>query len=71
MNISFKKADIEDAGRLLEIQKMSFYDDYIEYGECPSYEHSIGDVENIIKTAITYKIIYNNTIIGDIVVRKR
>lgn len=71
MEILFKKADIEDAQRLLEVQKMSFYDDYIEYGECPGYEHSLEDMENIIKTTIAYKIIHNNVIIGDIVVRKR
>ena len=71
MDILFKKADIKDAQRLLEVQKMSFYNVYIEYGECPGYEHSLEDMENIIKTAIAYKIIYNNVIIGDIVVRKR
>ncbi len=71
MNILFKKADIEDAHRLLEVQKMSFYEDYVDYGECPGYEHSIEDMKNIIKTSITYKIIHNNMIIGDIVVRKR
>ncbi|NMM64954.1 GNAT family N-acetyltransferase [Clostridium sp. P21] len=71
MNILFKRAGIEDTQRLLEVQKMSFYDDYIEYGECPGYEHSLEYMENIIKTSVICNIIYNDVIVGDIVVRKR
>jgi ribosomal protein S18 acetylase RimI-like enzyme len=37
MNIKYIKAKKEDADMLVEIYNMSFYDDYIKYGECPAY----------------------------------
>lgn len=37
MNLTYKKANIADATRLIEIYNAAFYDDYIRYGECPGY----------------------------------
>ncbi|MBO4798276.1 MAG: GNAT family N-acetyltransferase [Candidatus Methanomethylophilaceae archaeon] len=37
MEISFRKANIEDAELLIELYNASFYDDFIRYGECPGY----------------------------------
>ena len=37
MDLIYKKADIADATRLIEIYNAAFYDDYIRYGECPGY----------------------------------
>jgi len=35
MNIEFKKANIYDVDKLINIQNESLYDDYIKYGKCP------------------------------------
>ena len=37
MNISYRKANIEDADLLIEIYYAAFYSDFIKYGECPGY----------------------------------
>ena len=35
MEIEYRKADIGDAERLVEIYNASFYSDYIKYGDLP------------------------------------
>ena len=40
MKIDFRKAEISDAERLVEIYNSSFYADFIKYGECPAYGRS-------------------------------
>lgn len=37
MHIEFRKADITDAGLLVDIYNSAFYSDYLRYGECPAY----------------------------------
>lgn len=37
MEIEFRIASIEDAELLIDIYNLSFYSDYIKYGECPGY----------------------------------
>lgn len=69
MNIEFKRADIYDVDELINIQNQSFYADYIKYGECPGYNHSKESMTNIILNRITYKIICDNQIVGDIIIK--
>lgn len=40
MKIDFRKAEISDAERLVEIYNSSFYADFIKYGKCPAYGRS-------------------------------
>ena len=40
MNLSYKRAEKEDADLLVQIYNEAFYDDYIRYGECPAYGRS-------------------------------
>ena len=70
MEIKFERAQIEDAEKLIEVQNISFYDDFTTYGECPAYKETIEKMENNIKNNIVYKILKDNDIIGDIIVRK-
>ena len=35
--MEFRKAEIEDAEKLIEIYDSAFYDDHVRYGECPAY----------------------------------
>ncbi|MBR5965488.1 MAG: GNAT family N-acetyltransferase [Treponema sp.] len=48
MNINFRKAEISDAERLIEIYNSSFYSDFIKYGECPAYGRSKEEMEKSI-----------------------
>ena len=48
MEIRFRKADMSDAERLIDIYNASFYDDYIRYGECPAY----GKTKEMMKQSI-------------------
>lgn len=69
MKIEFTKATIDDVDKLIDVQNQSFYADFVKYGECPGYNHSKESMTNIILNRITYKIICNNQIVGDIIVR--
>ncbi|MBC7766007.1 MAG: GNAT family N-acetyltransferase [Hyphomonadaceae bacterium] len=70
MNIEITRASIADAGRLIEIQKQCFYDDFMAYGKCPVYNESLQAMEKNIANAIVYKIMKDGEIIGDIIVRQ-
>lgn len=56
MNISYRKAIVDDIELLIQIYNESFYDDYIRYGECPgygrSYERMKDSLEKLPKTII-------------------
>ncbi|MCT4563982.1 MAG: GNAT family N-acetyltransferase [Maledivibacter sp.] len=71
MNISIERACIDDALKLIEVQNKCFYDDYLLYGECPSYNESKEAIIRQIENRIVYKIIIDREIVGDIIVRKR
>ena len=40
MNLSIEFANSEDVLILIEVQNRSFYDDYLMYGECLTYNES-------------------------------
>ncbi|WP_069997861.1 GNAT family N-acetyltransferase [Cellulosilyticum sp. I15G10I2] len=70
MNINFRRAVIEDIDKLIEVQNRSFYEDYIKYNECPSYNESKEDMFNYISNCIVYVIECNCEIVGDIIIRE-
>ena len=37
LNITYRKAEPEDAEVLVEIYNAAFYNDYVQFGECPGY----------------------------------
>ena len=43
MIIKIEKACRSDAKRLAEVYNMSFYSDYLKYGECPGYNKTEND----------------------------
>lgn len=67
--IEYRKAEIGDAGSLVEIYNRSFYDDYIRYGECPAYGRSIEEMEQSIACAPKELILYEDKPIGVISVQ--
>lgn len=70
MDIKFEKAKKEDARSLIEVQNICFKEDFDKYGECPAYEEKLEVMINAIESIQVYKIVSNNAIIGDIIVRK-
>ncbi|BBF42063.1 acetyltransferase, GNAT family [Lachnospiraceae bacterium KM106-2] len=68
--IRFRKAVLEDAQHIIELQNKAFYDDYQEFGVCPAYGCSLEQIEEAIKTYITYVICDEERIVGKISVHK-
>lgn len=46
--LEFYKANIQDAGIVIDIYNSAFYDDYMRYGECPAYGRTIENMEKSI-----------------------
>ena len=38
MNIKLEKAAEDDAEKIISIRNECFYDDYVQFGECPGYK---------------------------------
>ncbi|GFP75326.1 GNAT family N-acetyltransferase [Clostridium fungisolvens] len=72
MEIKFEIANIEDAEVLVEVRNLSFFSDYIKYGECPGYNISIESMTNtLLNTKIkSYKIFSDEKVVGNISVRE-
>ncbi len=70
MRVKFEHACQNDAEKLVDIQNRCFYEDYIEYGECPGYNIEVGKMKENILNSLVYKILFNDQIIGDIIVRE-
>ena len=69
MNIRFEHASVEDADALISVQDKSFYADFTRYGVCPGYNRSHDSmVESIVRNHV-YKILHDDTVIGDIIIR--
>ncbi len=71
MDIQIKKAFAEDANILIEIYNESFYEDYVNYGECPAYGRSVNDMKKSIIEIPKYIAFYNSIPIGVISVREK
>lgn len=71
MSVEFRRASVEDTQKLIDVQNKSFYDDFIKHGGCLAYNEPLETMESLIQNAIVYKILKNNEIIGDIIVRRR
>jgi GNAT superfamily N-acetyltransferase len=69
MNIKFMLAKKEDAPEIIRVQNESFQEDYEAYGECPAYEETKKAMESHIESLIVYKILMDEDIIGDIIIR--
>ena len=45
MELIYKNASTSDAEVLIDIYNSAFYDDYVRYGHCPAYGHTIESME--------------------------
>lgn len=64
MQLTYKKAVKEDANLLVNIYNASFYDDYLQYGECPGYGKTKEEMELSIDNCDKYIIINKNIPVG-------
>ena len=64
MKIEFRKADLADAELLIDIYNSSFYNDYIEYGECPAYGKTVEMMRRSIIEYPKFLILYNERPVG-------
>ena len=71
MEIEIKLATPEDIDALIEVQNQGFLEDYTKYGECPGYNRTHESMLGSINKGITFKIIADNKIVGDIIVYKK
>lgn len=70
MEIKILPPQESDAKRLAEVYNLSFYADYIKYGECPGYHKTEEHMLSNRKSSDVYKILVEDTIVGAISVKK-
>lgn len=70
MNITFNKATICDIEKSIEIQNQSFYNDFLKYGSCPSYQRTPERMKEIIENEIVYLIFYDHILVGCVIVKR-
>lgn len=71
MNLTYKRANKDDADRLISIYNASFYDDYIKYGKCPAYGKTRKTMEESIEKFHKLIIYHEDLPIGVISVEDR
>lgn len=71
MNIHIEKADRDDVDELIRVQNSAFLSDYILYGECPGYGRTYESMKKSIEECHTFKIMDDDTIIGDVIVQEK
>ncbi|GLB32212.1 hypothetical protein LAD12857_41350 [Lacrimispora amygdalina] len=71
MNISYRKAQKEDADLLVQIYNAAFYDDYIRYGECPAYGRTRERMEKSLEKFPKDIICYEGSAVGVISVEDK
>ena len=65
MNLAYRKAVSSDAELLIDIYNSSFYDDYVQYGECPGYGKTMEEMETSIENYPKHIIIGEMVIVDD------
>lgn len=71
MEISYRKANIEDVDLLIEIYNASFYSDFLKYGECPGYGKTREEMEKAIKNYPKFIVLHRHIPVGVISYQKR
>lgn len=71
MEIVFERATAEDVPMLIEVQNQAFHDDYMLYRDCPSYMESEAAMADHVRNLIVYKILADQEIVGDVILRRR
>ena len=71
MNIQFKLAEEKDILELIQVQNEAFYTDYLIYGRSPEYKRSYESMLNDVVKNIVYKIVIDDKLVGDIIVKNQ
>jgi GrpB-like predicted nucleotidyltransferase (UPF0157 family)/GNAT superfamily N-acetyltransferase len=70
-NMVIERASEDDAIEIIKARNKSFYNDFINFGECPGYNIPLEDMKKRIQNAIIYKVSVDGKIIGDISIYMR
>lgn len=70
MDISFRKAVIQDAETLADIYNSSFYADYLRFGQCPGYGKTTEGMKESIEKCPKYVICCSEKAIGAISIKR-
>ncbi|MCR4954220.1 MAG: GNAT family N-acetyltransferase [Treponema sp.] len=71
MDVKIKKATTEDAEVLVDIYNKAFYEDFVEYGQCPGYGKSVSDMTKSINETSKYIAYVGLAAVGAISVLKK
>lgn len=71
MIVKIERATVEDTNDLIEIQSKAFYSHFKKYRKCPGYNRSYESMKSSIENAITFKMLVDDIIVGDIIVSDR
>lgn len=66
MDISIGKSNLEEAPVLVEIYNAAFYHDYIRFGSCPGYGHTVEDMKKSIQNNYKFTIYVDKKPVGAI-----
>lgn len=66
LNFKLEKAAECDAEKIISIRNECFYDDYVQFGECPGYNIPLEQMIKRIQQGHLYKIVIDNEIAGDV-----
>jgi ribosomal protein S18 acetylase RimI-like enzyme len=69
LKITFRNADINDIELTIDLQNKSFFQDYVQYGTCPSYNRTKEKMLNIINNHFDFIIYADNLPVGNMVVK--
>lgn len=71
MELAYRKAIKDDSDLLIDIYNASFYDDYVQYGECPGYGKTKEEMESSIEDSVKYIVTYDTIPVGVISVSEK
>ncbi|RDU23220.1 GNAT family N-acetyltransferase [Anaerosacchariphilus polymeriproducens] len=66
MSIKFKKSIVEEAEELVRIYNEAFYADYVRFGVCPGYGHTVENMRQSISRNLKYTIFADKQPVGAI-----
>lgn len=69
MKITFRNANSNDVELAIDMQNKSFFQDYVQYGTCPSYNRTKEKMLNIINNHFDFIICADDLPVGNMIVK--
>ncbi len=71
MRLDFRRANIEDIPIAIKLQNEAFYQDFLRYGSCPSYNRPESDMRDIITNHHDFLILADDIPVGNMIIKLR